>query len=114
MRETHNPNFRRRYYRMVPLGLCLLVGGFVLYGFLGSGWWMYLYFPVLAAVGIYAAWTQSSVRCPHCGRLVNEQEHHDPDRQMVFICRSCDARISTDVISGPGGWRRGLTNRRRS
>ena len=97
MRDVHVPNFRRRLRALVPACVVLLIGGFVLYGFFGRGWWMLAFFPVLVIVFVAAAWRQASVRCPHCGRFVYEQEHHEEGRPMVFLCRRCDTRLITDV-----------------
>lgn len=97
MNTTHIPEFRHRFRSLVPLSVVLLVGSFVLYGFLGSGWWMFIVLPLLAAVAVTAAWRQASVRCPHCHKLVYEQEHHEIDRAMVFLCRRCEVRLTTDV-----------------
>jgi hypothetical protein len=97
MRDTPIPNFRRRFRALVPATSLLLIGAFVLYGFLDQRWWMAGYLPVLVIVCITAAWRQTSVRCPHCDRLVYEQEHTDVGKTVVFLCRPCDARLVTDV-----------------
>lgn len=103
MRETHVPQYRRRYMGLVPTCIVSLIGAFVLYGFLGGGLWLFLLFPYLVVLFVIAAWRQASVRCPHCGRLVYEQEHGDEGRPRVFVCRRCDTRLITDILEAPGG-----------
>jgi hypothetical protein len=103
MRESHIPTFRRRYFSLVPAGVVLLIGAWLLYGYLGWGWWMFLLLPAVAVVFVTGAWRQSSVRCPHCHRLVYEQEECDVGRPIVFLCRQCDARLTTDIPRDAGG-----------
>jgi hypothetical protein len=99
MRDIRIPDFRRRYRSLMPACAILLPGAFVLYGYLGTGWWMWGYFPVLLVTFFTFAWRGSSVRCPCCHRLVYEQEHYDIGKPMVFLCRQCDVRLITDVPS---------------
>ena len=97
MRDFFVPEYRKRFWSLIPVGTLLVISGFVLYGWLGKGLWMALYFPALAVVALMAVRRQTSVRCPSCGRIVAEKEHHEGGRPIVFLCRLCDSRLVTDV-----------------